>query len=64
MLTELADWFEEYATGRFGSINCSGIVADGKPDASICGGLVSECYGKAMTILVENGFDPSSEDHE
>lgn len=60
MLTELADWFEEYATGRFGGINCVDIVPGGKPDSSICGGLVSECFGKAMTILVENGFDPAS----
>lgn len=63
MLAELAEWFEEYAAQRFGGISCSAIVPDGKPDASICGGLVSECFGKAMTILVENGFDPSSDIH-
>jgi hypothetical protein len=58
MLSELVEWFEGYATGRFGGISCSAIVPDGKPDASVCGGLVSECYGKALTILVENGIDP------
>jgi hypothetical protein len=63
MLAELAEWYEEYAAQRFGGISCSAIVPDGKPDASICGGLVSECFGKAMTILVENGFDPSSDIH-
>lgn len=60
MLSELSEWFEEYATARFGGISCSAIVPDGRPDASVCGGLVSECYGKALTILVENGIDPSA----
>lgn len=60
MLSELSEWFEEYATARFGGISCSAIVPDGRPDASVCGELVSECYGKALTILVENGIDPSA----
>ena len=60
MLSELAEWFEGYATERFGGIGCSTIVPDGKPDASVCGGLVSECYGKVLSILVENGIDPGS----
>ncbi len=60
MLSELSEWFEEYATARFGGISCSAIVPDGRPDASVCGGLVSECYGKVLTILVENGIDPSA----
>jgi Putative redox-active protein (C_GCAxxG_C_C) len=57
----LAAWFEEYATTRFGGINCSDIVSDGRPDTSVCGLLVGECYGQAMTILVENGFDPAGD---
>jgi hypothetical protein len=60
MLSELSDWFKEYSAGRFSGINCSDIVDGGTINTSICGGLVSECYGKAMTILVENGFDPGS----
>ena len=60
MLSELAEWFEEYATARFGGISCSAIVPDGRPDATVCGGLVSECYGKVLTILVENGIDPGA----
>jgi len=59
MLSELSEWFEEYATGRFGGISCAAIVPDGKPNADVCGGLVSECYGKALTLLVENDIDPS-----
>ncbi|BHH81860.1 DVU_1555 family C-GCAxxG-C-C protein [Desulforhopalus sp. 52FAK] len=57
MLSELSGWFKEYATSRFKGIRCSDIVEDGQLDAAICGGLVGECYGKALTILVENGFD-------
>lgn len=60
MLSELALWFEEYGTTRFGGIDCADIVGDGQPDASICGGLVSECFGRAITILMENGIDPAS----
>ncbi len=60
MLSELAQWFEEYATTRFGGITCGDIVTDNRPDTAICGGLVSECFGRAMTILIENGFDPAS----
>jgi hypothetical protein len=64
MLSELARWFEEYAVPRFGGINCANIVNDFKPDMAICGGLISECFGKAMTILVENGFDPAGPGHD
>lgn len=60
MLAELSHWFKEYSSGRFSGIKCSDIVEGGKIDATICGGLVSECYGQALTILVENGFDPGS----
>ena len=60
MLSELSDWFKEYSRSRFSGIKCSDIVEGGKIDTVICGGLVSECYGKAMTILMENGFDPGS----
>ena len=56
----IGEWFEEYATARFGGISCSAIVPDGRPDATVCGGLVSECYGKVLTILVENGIDPGA----
>jgi hypothetical protein len=61
MQSELAAWFEASATTRFGGINCSDIVSDGRPDTSVCGFLVGECYGRAMAILVENGFDPTSD---
>ena len=64
MLSELALWFEEYAVPRFGGINCSTIVSDFKPDMAICGGLISECFGKAMTTLVDNGIDPASPPHD
>lgn len=59
MLSELALWFEKYGTSRFGSINCADIVKDGQPDTAICGGLVSECFDRAITILMENGIDPT-----
>lgn len=60
MLAELSDWFKEYSASRFSGITCSDIVEDGEIDTIICGGLVSECYGKALSILVDNGFDPGN----
>jgi Putative redox-active protein (C_GCAxxG_C_C) len=60
MLSSLGQWFEEYSSSRFGGINCSDIVTNNRPDTTICGGLVSECFGRAMAILMENGFDPAS----
>lgn len=59
MLSELAAWFTEFGTSRFGGIACSDIVTGGQPDTSVCGGLVAECFGRAMAILTENGFDPA-----
>ena len=58
MLTELGEWFERQYGSLYGGISCRDIVDEGKPDTAVCGGLVSACYGQAMTILVENGFDP------
>ncbi len=60
MLEELSEWFSGYAGERFGGITCDAIVPDGKPDQARCGGLLSDCYGQILRILVDNGFDPSS----
>ena len=59
MLAELTGWFEEYSDSRFGGIACGDIVKNGQPDTAICGSLVSLCFGRAMAILVENGYDPT-----
>lgn len=59
MLSELATWFDEYSTPRYGGINCSDIVSDNQPDPTVCGGLVAECFSKTMAILMENGVDPA-----
>ncbi len=60
MLSELMDWFDQYCSSRFSGINCTDIVTDGQPDTTVCGGLVSECFGQAMAILAANGYDPAS----
>lgn len=60
MLDELGQWFENHCAKRSHSIFCQDIVVDGQPDTTICGELLSACYGQAMTILVENGFDPAA----
>jgi hypothetical protein len=64
MLSELVHWFEKDATARFGGSNCAQIVSDFKPDLAICGGLISGCYGQALTMMVENGIDPAGLAHD
>lgn len=64
MLTELSRWFVEQYSPEFGGMHCSDIVSDGQPDSKICGGLISACYGLALALLIENGFDPGSVDGE
>jgi len=60
MLSELNDWFSQYTGKRYGGINCKDIISDDEPDPAICGSLVSQCYGQAMTILTRYGYDPAS----
>lgn len=60
MLAELASWFEDYATSRFGGTFCVDIVHDNQPDTAVCGGLVAVCFDRAVAILQENGIDPAS----
>lgn len=58
MLSQLTEWFNDYCEKRYSGISCEQIVVGGQPDAGICGGLIADCYGQALTILVEHGFDP------
>lgn len=60
MLAQLSEWFEGYVAERFGGIACSDIVPEGKPNAAICGGLIGDCFGRVLTILVDNGIDPAA----
>lgn len=57
MMSQLTDWFSEYAQTRFSGQRCKDIVQAGELDPVICGALVGDCYGAAITILTENGFD-------
>lgn len=59
MLSELSNWFSQYAGGRYGGINCLDIIGDGEPDRSICAGLVGQCYGQVLAILSRYGYDPA-----
>lgn len=58
MLAELSSWFDGYCGERFSGTRCSDIVPEGNVNPMICGGLVTDCFGAALTILTENGFDP------
>ncbi|WP_028584778.1 DVU_1555 family C-GCAxxG-C-C protein [Desulfogranum mediterraneum] len=62
MLDELADWFASYCGERRLGTSCSDIVSHGIADSALCGSLISACYGQAMTILVEHGFEPGNPD--
>ncbi|MFV0436295.1 MAG: DVU_1555 family C-GCAxxG-C-C protein [Desulfopila sp.] len=58
MLSELSAWFDHYASSRFGGIGCGDITGGDVPNRQVCGGLVADCYGQAMTILTSHGFEP------
>jgi hypothetical protein len=62
MLAELSEWSVDYLSSQCGGIRCADIVDEGRPDTAVCGRLISDCYGRVMTLLMENGIDPGSAD--
>ncbi len=69
LMNELVEWFRQEKCGG-GDITCDAILgggpAYGKEDAScrtmepvLCGGLVAAVWDKALSLLIENGVDPS-----
>ncbi len=59
LVSEFVEWFQERAMNQFGGIECRLILKEGKPDASRCGGLVSDSWDRILELLVEHGIDPS-----
>lgn len=59
MLSELEEWFRAEIGGRYGGVRCNDILSDGTPSTERCGPIVAEAYARAMSILVEHGFDPT-----
>jgi hypothetical protein len=62
MLSELDDWFRQYLASELQTtgIACGEIVPDGELNTQVCGNLISACYGQAITLLVNHGFDLSA----
>jgi len=60
MQEAFASFFIEQ-TRACGGIGCADIAGDHypAPDPETCGRLLKSCYDSLMTILVENGFDPT-----
>jgi len=63
LLTEFTDWFRESVGTRFGGVRCLDIMGEEcpAPNPAVCGPLVAEAFDKAMSLLVENGFDPGAD---
>ncbi len=61
MLEELTEWFKGRTLPQFGGLKCSDIVKSGQPEPTICGGLIADTHLQALSILVENGFDPNED---
>lgn len=59
MRSELAAWFEQEASSRFGGITCNHIAPEVKPRPGVCGTLVAECLSQALTLLLNYGFEPT-----
>ncbi|HVN20596.1 MAG TPA: C-GCAxxG-C-C family protein [Dongiaceae bacterium] len=57
MLGRFVEWFETEFKGRFGSIDCCGIVQDdARQRMARCPLIVTETLGKIREILAENDF--------
>lgn len=60
MLSDMVEWFRQTVGGTYGGICCANILGDDpnmQPNVSRCGQIVGDTYGRAMEILVEQGFD-------
>lgn len=65
IMNELVEWFREEA-GAGGAVTCDALLgntsrATGERgmDAGRCGELVARTWNKAVSLLVENGIDPT-----
>jgi len=56
---EFVEWFRGRVVPEFGDVTCDAILKGGKPDGNLCGGLISDAWDQILTILTENGVDPS-----
>jgi hypothetical protein len=57
---EYVDWFRSRVVPEFGDVTCDAILKGGKPDASLCGGLISDAWDQILNLLAANDIDPSS----
>ncbi|NCC25330.1 MAG: C_GCAxxG_C_C family protein [Deltaproteobacteria bacterium] len=67
MLQELTEWFGREAVAGCGGARCLDILGPGgcgHPDAERCGRLVLAVRARVLTILVDNGLDPTGKDDE
>jgi len=60
MLESLSEWFAG-ATADYGGVGCADILGDqaGQPNQHICGQLIAATVDQSLTILLDNGIDPS-----
>ncbi len=65
MLSSLHEWFSAFCGQEMPNtrgIACSDIVPDGQVHPAVCGKLIGACFEKALTLLMENGFDLTAGD--
>lgn len=48
---EYVDWFEEFTTTKWGSINCTAILGETTPDKSHCHELLAQAWMRLLGIL-------------
>lgn len=61
MLETLENWFSEHVAGTYGGTACPDILGElsTRPDPDLCGRLVADTLDQCLSILMDNGFDPS-----
>ena len=58
MISELVEWFTQGNTELYGGIHCTDILAEDPANQKVrCPGIVMGTYEKAMSLLLENGYD-------
>ena len=61
LIESFRDWFQSRTETEFGGNSCEQILGEKStmPNPQRCGGLLTEAYEQIVSILLENGFDPS-----
>ncbi|ACV69096.1 DVU_1555 family C-GCAxxG-C-C protein [Desulfohalobium retbaense] len=61
MLETLGHWFADTACAAYAGTTCQAILGENttQPNPDICGRLIADTLDQCLTILMDNGIDPT-----